>query len=113
MTTELRSRTAEQLASARTTVAQLEAKKAAEDAAAAAAPLSARQLAVKLHTRACDEHTGAGSVRCNWRTVANYDNPALVDWSEPTHAFFIRLALVALEPATPGVGTGLSQAASR
>ena len=88
------SQTAQRLEAARALVLELEAK-ANKEAAGSTAPLEARALAVRLHKGACDlDHA---SLDCAWHVTPDADDVKLADWSDPTHAFWLRVAGVALE----------------
>lgn len=78
-----------QIAELQAKLTALQAKKVQEDAAIAAAPAFARELAVTLHTKYCICEHPQG---CEWRTVNDFDDPVAADWTEKDHAQWLAIA---------------------
>lgn len=85
-------RTEQELARAQALVAELEARRLAEETAKASATPAVRALAVQLHSRLCpDDHV---ALECTWKTVPDHDSTELADWTEKDHAFWLEVARV-------------------
>jgi hypothetical protein len=102
--------TLQQLAAAQATVVQLQAQKAAEDAADAAlaasaspTPASARvkHLAVQIHTLLCQKTHVGPTATCAWQTeTAHFDDSTQANWIKDEHALWLLRARSGIKAMT-------------
>jgi hypothetical protein len=79
-------------------LAELNAKKVAEDAIKATSTFRDREAAVALHATFCPAggklDLGHLSLACPWHAAANADSPGLADWTEEQHRRWLAIAVV-------------------
>jgi hypothetical protein len=79
-------------------LAELNAKKAAEDSVKANSTFRDREAAIELHATFCPAggtlDLGHLSLACPWHAAANADSPALADWTEEQHRRWLAISVV-------------------